>query len=44
MFELSQCDDDVGKFDINAKVLGVNVDKVTLVFQVRFYDSTSYIE
>ena len=34
MFEISQADDDVGKFDVNAKVLGVNMDKVTIVFQV----------
>lgn len=33
MFEISQTDDDVGRFDVNAKVLGVNMDKVTIVFQ-----------
>ena len=45
MFEISQADDDVGKFAVNAKVLGVNMDKVEIVFQVsgpKKYHSHQY--
>uniref|UniRef100_H2Z720 Ras-GAP domain-containing protein n=1 Tax=Ciona savignyi TaxID=51511 RepID=H2Z720_CIOSA len=33
MFEIGQTEDDVGRFEVSAKLLGVNMEKVTLVFQ-----------
>jgi hypothetical protein len=33
LFEISQCEEDGGKFIIAAKFFGVNMEKVTLVFQ-----------
>jgi len=36
MFEIGQAEDDVGKFEVSAKFLGVNMEKVTIVLQVRY--------
>nr|XP_018671818.1 IQ motif containing GTPase activating protein homologue isoform X1 [Ciona intestinalis] len=33
MFEIGQTEEDVGKFEVSAKLLGVSMEKVTLVFQ-----------
>nr|CAB3256707.1 IQ motif containing GTPase activating protein homolog [Phallusia mammillata] len=33
MFEIAQTEEDVGRFDVSAKFLGVNMEKVNLVFQ-----------
>lgn len=34
MFEIGPSEGDVGKFDVSAKFMGVNMEKVSVVFQV----------
>ena len=43
LFEIAQSDEDHGKFFVAAKFFGVSMEKVTLVFQVSFFRSFSFI-